>query len=110
MKTSLFALLAIGLLSGCASGGRCVSEAEYLSAQTLLPPAAVEGVRLPSSGAALKIPAETANPVPFAQQMPHPDKPGETRTRCLDVPTAMPLPEPVKEPVKPATSEAPAKS
>lgn len=96
------AALAVG---GCASGGRCAGEFEYQKAQTLEPIRGTDGVKAPESGSALKIPPAPAQPVPFAQRMADPDKPGKEKIMCLDVPPPMPAPA-QPAPVEPVPAAA----
>lgn len=89
------------LLSSCAGMNRhCVGEFEYQQAVTLPPPAETEGLAVPQSPGALRIPPAPGNPVPYAREFPDPKKPGKTRTECLDVPPRLP-PEPAAEPEPP---------
>lgn len=97
----VFACFAALALGACSTGGRCVGEFPYQSAQTLPPPQKVEGLKQPESASALRIPPPPANPVPYAETLPDPEEPGEAIVRCLDLPPALPenaekKPEPAK--------------
>jgi hypothetical protein len=99
---SLFACL---LLAGCA-GNRCLGDPPYAHAQSVPPLKPVEGIKLPESTAALKIPPPPANAVPFGQKVK--DEKGEEVVQCLDRPPPMPKPveeKPAEE--KPATESKP---
>ncbi len=86
MKALVPAMAAL-LLAGCGGVTRhCVGEFEYQRAQTLSPPEQVEGLTMPESVAALRIPPPPDEPVPYAIEYADPDKPGKTRVDCLDVP------------------------
>lgn len=65
MNRRTLALLTLALLlSGCASGPRCISDDNYRDAGTLVtPPATATGnLKLPESAAALRIPPQPATP------------------------------------------------
>lgn len=97
-------LLVAGVLTlaGCATGGRCVGEFDYQKAETVAPIRAADGVKAPESGSALRIPPAPSQPVPLAEHVADPDKPGKTKVHCLDTPPAM------QEPASaPATVSAP---
>ena len=53
------------LLTGCASNSYCLGKQDYQSAADLQPLQPVDGLKLPSSPTALKIPPPAAKPVPF---------------------------------------------
>ena len=81
-------VLATVLLAGCASRNACVSDAEYQKATSLPPLTTVDGLKVPESASALRIP-----PVPAASQ-PAPEG------SCLQTPPPMPavsLDKPGKE-------------
>jgi hypothetical protein len=97
MNTRPLAVVGVALLlAGCGGVSRhCVGEFEYQRAETLPAPASVEGLTMPESVAALRIPPPPAEPVPFAREYPDPDNPAKTRVDCLDVPPRINLaPEP----------------
>lgn len=58
------ALLALAL-SACAGNRYCLSEQEYQKAENLQPIQPVEGLALPESASALRIPPPPAEVVPF---------------------------------------------
>lgn len=88
MSARASVLLAIALmLGGCGGASRhCVGEFEYQRAETLPPPTQVEGLTMPDSVAALRIPPPPAESVPYAREYPDPENPKKTRVDCLDVP------------------------
>jgi uncharacterized lipoprotein len=106
MKLRLLAsAVAVLMLSGCASNRYCSGDVSYQQAQTLPPPAAVEGLKMPDSPSALRIPPAPAKNVPFSTDVADAGKPGKTRAECLDMPARMaPRPAPAEE--KPAAASA----
>ena len=64
----LAAVLVLLILGGCASNRYCVGEQDYEKAQTLPPLKSVEGLRLPETAAALRIPPPPAVQVPFGTE------------------------------------------
>jgi uncharacterized lipoprotein len=89
MKVLLLpSVVAALLIAGCSGGmsRHCVGEFEYQRAETLPPPEQVEGLTMPESVAALRIPPPPEQPVPYAIEYPDPAKPGKTLVNCLDVP------------------------
>ncbi|PPE73255.1 hypothetical protein C3942_13340 [Solimonas fluminis] len=88
MSRTLVLVLAAALLAGCASRNACVGDTEYQQAVSMPPPATVDGLKIPESASALRIP-----PVPAGAQ-PVPEG------TCLQTPPAMPevaLDKPGKE-------------
>lgn len=94
MSSRILALAAVALLSACASGGHCVGEFDYQKAASLPPATAVQGLAVPESASALRIPPPAAKPVPYAEFYPDPEDPEDRKVRCLDVPQALPEPKP----------------
>lgn len=93
---------AVLLLSACGGISRhCEGEFEYQQATTLPPPGDVEGLHMPESPSALRIPPAPENPVPFARKVSNPEKVGETRTECLDIPPRIKVEPPPPEPEAP---------
>ncbi|HEY0914997.1 MAG TPA: hypothetical protein VGE22_09030 [Solimonas sp.] len=70
-------VLATALLAGCASRNACVSDAEYHKATSLPPLTTVDGLKVPESASALRIP-----PAPAAQPA--------AEGSCLQTPPPMP--------------------
>ena len=101
MFRSLILVAGALALAGCAAGSRCLSEQPYANAKSVPPLQPVEGLKLPESSAALKIPPAPAEPVPFGQKVK--DAKGDEVVQCLDKPPPMPAPvEPKPAEAKPA--------
>ena len=101
-------LVPLMALGGCAASSYCEGEQDYQQAVSIPAVQTAEGLHLPESGAALRIPPPPAKAVPYGETVT--DEQGDEVVRCLDKPPAMPPPaEPkVTEPV-PAPEAAPAK-
>lgn len=97
------AAAAVVLLGACSANRHCVGEFDYQKAQTLAAPAEVAGLKLPESPSALRIPPPPPGNVPYANTVPDPEEPGETRVECLDVPPRLP----VEAAPAPAATQAP---
>lgn len=108
----LTVLAAVAALGACGGAARhCIGEQDYQKAQTLPPPAAVDGLSVPQSPSALQIPPEPKQPVGFARTVQ--DEAGAERTECLDMPPRMKVTQEPPEavigvPVAPAPTAAPA--
>ena len=89
MKPRIALIAAAALLAGCSANRHCVGDFPYQRAATLAEPAPVEGLSMPESVSALRIPPPPEQAVPYAREMPDPDDPGATRISCLDVPPPM---------------------
>lgn len=74
---------------------RCESVQRYQEAETLETPSAVEGLTIPDSPTAMRIPAAPAESVPYGRKLTDP-KTKETYTSCLDSPPRLALPEKAK--------------
>ncbi|HEY1076132.1 MAG TPA: hypothetical protein VGE51_05545 [Fontimonas sp.] len=84
----LAVLAVVATLGACGGAARhCTGELEYQKAETLPPPAAVEGLTVPQSPSALQIPPPPKSPVGFANQVT--DAEGNPQTECLDMPPRM---------------------
>ena len=81
MKIALLALPAL-LLTACATDRRCGPDADYRKAGAVPPITAAEGLKVPESPSALKVPALTPAAIEAAQQPRGDDK----RAACLDYP------------------------
>jgi hypothetical protein len=88
-------------LSGCALSSYCEGELKYQRAPSVPPLRTAEGLQLPQSGSALRIPPPPENPVPYGEK--YKDAEGDDAVRCLDRP-----PELVRspEPPEPAATAA----
>ena len=102
MRLVLLAPVLALALTGCAVSSYCEGDQKYHKAESLPPLSGAEGVTLPESASALKIPPPPANPVAFGEH--YKDADGDDAVRCLDKPPDMPPPV---EP-KPAETTAPA--
>lgn len=86
-KVSLVACVLL-LSSGCSVNKYCLDQQDYQSASGVPPLASAEGLKLPESATALRIPPPPAKAVPFGEN--YTDEKGDERTRCLDLPPPMP--------------------
>jgi hypothetical protein len=87
-------------LGACAANTYCEGQQTYQKAKTVPPLQGVEGLKLPQSASALKIPPPPANTVPYGERVKDAD--GDDMVACLDKPPAMPPPvEPKPEELKP---------
>ncbi len=93
-------LLSVLGLGGCAASSYCTDEQNYQKARSVAPVKSAEGMQLPESPSALRIPPPPANPVAFGEV--YKDAEDDERVRCLDTPPEMPLP-----PLAPVTEEKP---
>jgi hypothetical protein len=100
MTAAMAAALA---LSGCALSSYCEGEMDYQRAPSVPPLHTAEGLQLPESGSALRIPPPPANPVPYGEK--YKDADGDDAVRCLDRPPELARPA---EPEAPAAPAAPA--
>lgn len=83
MKNIVLLSLAVSLLSACASTQTCEAKADYRKAAAIPPIQAADGLKLPESPSALKVPNLTPAAIAAAQQ-PGPKK--GKGTACLDYP------------------------
>jgi len=92
MKLSLFVIAsATALLTACASNQTCnMEDADYRKAAAIPPIQPAEGLNLPQSASALKVPPLTAAAQAAAKQ-PFPKK--GKGTACLDYPPEIVVPE-----------------
>ena|ERR1051326_7622868 len=90
------AAISVLLLASCASNRYCLGDQPYAHAPSVPPLQPVEGLKLPESSAALKIPPPSPNPVPFGQKIK--DAKGEEVVECLDRPPPMATPAEEKAP------------
>jgi hypothetical protein len=95
---SRFVLIAAcaALMCGCASHSYCLGDQPYTHAKSVAAPQPVDGLKIPESSAALKIPPAPAETVPYGRKVK--DEKGETVVECLDRPPPMPA-----EPAKPSS-------
>jgi hypothetical protein len=102
------ALVVTVFLGACASNSYCEGEQGYETAPSVPELKPVDGMVLPQSGSALRVPPPPANPVPYGE--PVKDADGDDAVRCLDRPPEMPPPKPEVEPLAPPPAAAPAPS
>lgn len=91
----LLGLSAAVLLGGCSSSRRCAGTPAYQKEATLPAPGPVEGLTVPESASALRIPDAPENSVPYGRKVKDPR--GGSMYECLDVPPRL-NPPPVTEP------------
>lgn len=95
-----FAAMGLAVLAtGCASNRYCLGDQEYYSAEDRVPLQAVNGLKLPESPTALRVPKRTPDGVPYGVA----DEKGDGV--CLDKPptlTSAVATEAVAVPAKPA--------
>ncbi len=85
MKLALLSIAsAAALLSACASTQTCKADADYRKAAAIPPIRAAEGLSLPQSPSALKVPDITPAAAQAAATQPMPRK--GKGTACLDYP------------------------
>ena len=94
-------LLVLAGLSGCATSSYCTDEQKYQEAKSVPALNGADGVQLPESPSALRIPPPPESPVAFGEI--YKDTEGEERVRCLDTPPQMSLPPPAAQPVEEKT-------
>ena len=82
-------------LSACTANSYCDGAQNYEKAKTVPPLQGVQGLKLPESATALKIPPAPANAVAYGTHVK--DKDGDDVIQCLDKPPDMP-PVPVVPP------------
>jgi hypothetical protein len=90
MKSMRVVLIPLSLLalSGCAVNSYCTGEMDYQTAPSIPPLQGGEGVRIPESASALKIPPPPANPVGYGEIRK--DAEGDDVIHCLDKPPELP--------------------
>jgi hypothetical protein len=101
--TFRFAILCSALaLGGCVAGSYCEGTQDYQRAKSVPPLQPAEGIKVPESEGALRIPPPPANSVPYGELAR--DEDGDEYVRCLDKPPEVPppAPEPAAEPAAPA--------
>ena len=76
------------LITGCASHSYCLGDQPYTHAKSVAPLQTAEGLKVPESNAALKIPPEPAQSIPYGRKVK--DEKGEETIECLDRPPPMP--------------------
>ncbi|HZP11325.1 MAG TPA: hypothetical protein VFB36_02760 [Nevskiaceae bacterium] len=95
MSRSFAIAASAALLCGCASHSYCLGDQPYTHAKSVPPLQPVEGLKIPESNAALKIPPASGEAVPYGRKVK--DAKGEEKIECLDRPPPMPS-EPTPKP------------
>lgn len=85
---SVLVLTALAALTGCASTAHCVGEQDYQRAYSLQQPD-LQGLKMPTSSAALVIPPPVKNLVPFSYKTTDGTKGERNGMQCLDAPPRM---------------------
>ena len=98
MSRSILIAACAALVAGCASHSYCLGDQPYTHAKSVPPLQAADGLKVPESNAALKIPPPTASAVPYGRKVK--DAKGDEKVECLDRPP--PMPEQKPEEAKPS--------
>ena len=106
MNLKLAILIPAFLLGGCVAGSYCEGLQDYQRAKSVPPLQPADGLKVPESEGALRIPPAPANSVPYGEVGQ--DEDGDEIVRCLDKPPELP-PAPA-EPAPAAPAPAPEKS
>lgn len=89
MKIKFVLLLtSLATLTGCATTAHCVGEQDYQRAYSLQQPD-LQGLKMPTSSAALVIPPPPKDLVPFAYKTTDGSKGERHGMQCLDAPPRM---------------------
>lgn len=94
---AVIALGSVMLLGACSTNSYCLSEQDYQKARVVPELRSAEGLTMPNSPSALRLPAAPASNEPFGV------KDSEGAGVCLDKPPAMATPAAPTEPAKPTT-------
>lgn len=95
---ALVVLGCVGLLAACGGNKYCLVEKEYQQARIVPELRSADGLTMPNSPSALRLPPEPANPQPFGV------KNSEGEGMCLDKPPEMATPAALE----PETKQQPA--
>ena len=105
-------MLALLVLSGCATSRYCMGDLPYQQAKTIPTLKGTAELSLPESQAALRVPPVPADGQPYGRLVT--DEDGDERALCLDSPprlAELPKQEDLPaEDAKPAAAETPAES
>lgn len=85
---SVLLLISLASLSGCAATAHCVGEQDYQYAYSLQQPD-LQGLKMPTSSAALVIPPPVKDLVPFAYKTTDGTRGERHGMQCLDAPPKM---------------------
>jgi hypothetical protein len=102
MRLKLALLVPVLGLAGCAATSYCDGQQDYQRARSVPALKPAEGLKVPASGTALRIPPAPANPVPYGEVQK--DAEGANVVRCLDKPPELPPLAAEPEPTAPATA------
>ena len=105
MMRLLWCAACAALLVGCAGNRYCLGDQPYSHAASVPALQPAEGLKLPESSAALKIPPPPDDPVPFGTKTKN--EKGKDVVQCLDQPPRMPPAADTPEP-KPGETKPPA--
>jgi len=94
LSTGLFLVSAAITLGGCASNRYCLADQKYEHAENRPTLTVIDGLKLPDSATALRIPSPPPATVPFGVRNEKGDG------VCLDKPPAMPAPATAAVPAK----------
>ena len=85
-------LLGVALLAGCDSKAYCMHEQKYDHVASIPPVTGGEGLNIPNSPTALRVPPAPAGApdAPFGSKVVDPQHPGRTQYSCLDEPPPLP--------------------
>lgn len=97
-------LLPLLTLGGCAVSSYCEGEQDYQEAASLPSLQTADGLQVPDSSTALRVPPPPANAVPYGETVK--DEDGDDTVRCLDRPPE--LPPGAVAPAEPAPEAVPA--
>jgi hypothetical protein len=100
MRPRIALLACVLVLGGCAAGSYCEGQQDYQRARSVPALKPAEGLKVPESGTALRIPPAPANPVPYGDVRK--DEDGDTVVHCLDKPPELPPLAAEPEPAQPA--------
>ena len=89
MKLKLvLALMSLAAVTGCSTTAHCVGEQPYQRAYSLQTPD-LQGLKMPTSSAALVIPPPVKNMVPYSYKTTDGSKGERNGMQCLDAPPRM---------------------
>ena len=85
-------LLGVPLLGGCATKAYCMKEQKYDHIASIPPITGGEGLNIPNSPTALRVPPAPpeSQDAPFGSRVIDPKHPHRTQYACLDEPPPMP--------------------
>jgi hypothetical protein len=81
-------VIAALVLGGCANNRYCARDQPYDNARSIPNIQGVDGLTVPDSPTAMRVPPETAPPTPFGVKVVD-QKTGKSRYQCLDQPPTL---------------------